>query len=503
MGIKNITVEKLNKLSRHKPMICFGAGGVLFEMFRKTENLHMEKNVKCVIDNDETKWNSHISVGNVEIPIFPISILRELDLDKYTIVITAKKYEDIYVQIRKYLGKRKINCYIYPNYREWICKVFNNIAKKLPMRNCILFQGEGDTCENANALGKYIKEHDCLKNYRLIWLCDNPGRFKETTKEKYVARNICMQAKQYTLKWRYYYYKACAKYLMFENEIIEKERKGQISVYMNHGSPPLKSTVGHIVLPKNVDYVVCPSENVSEIICKQYGVDEEKLIYCGSPRTDIFFSGEECINLQRELEVQRYKKVILWAPTFRSMNKKKRIDSSMEYPYGVPVVYSELDYRKLVEALRCKDILLVIKPHIYQDMSRWNLQTNDNIKIITQTDLELCESNVYDLMLLADSLVTDYSTIAFDYMLLDRMIGYTVDDMDKYNVGFSVENPLDYMPGYKIHTVDGFIEYLEAVCTDVDEYRDKRRKVAKYIHADNGGHCKKLLEMIGISLNGK
>ena len=498
MGIKDITVNKLNKIAKRKPMICFGAGEVFQDMFRKTENLHMEKNVKFVIDNDKTKWYSEINVCNVSIPVMPIEVIKEIDIAEYTIVITSKSYTEIYAQLQKYLSGREVVCFIYSTYRDWLCKLFRSFARKLPLKNYILLQGEGDTCENANAVGKYIREHNYLKKYKLIWLCDNPDKFSGNAKEKYIARNINMQSKRYITKWKYYYYKACAKYLMFENEVIEKEREGQISVYMNHGSPPLKSTLGHIVLPKNIDYVMCPSQNVADIVSFQYSVGKDKLIYGGSPRTDIFFEDEKNERLRLALGGDKYEKVILWAPTFRSMSKKNRVDSKVEYPYGVPMIYSQEDYDKIVDVLRCKNVLLLIKPHIYQDMSKWILEMNDNIRIITQNELDKYQCNVYDVMKISDSLITDYSTIAFDYMLLDRMIGYTLEDMDKYTIGFSVDNPLEYMPGTKIYNVDEFVWYIENVCDNVDEFRDARRKVSEYIHIDKGRHSEKLLYMLNI-----
>lgn len=500
MEVKNITVNRLYKITKRKPMICFGAGEVFLEMFRKSKPLQLEKNVKYVIDNDISKWNKAIEVGDTRIPVMSIEVLKDIEINEYTLVITAKKYEEIHAQIKNCVCDRKIKIYIYPSYRDFACKVFKSIVKILPIKNYILLQGEGDTCENAKAIGKYIREHNYFDKYKLIWLCDFDKGEKDIIKEKYILRSIHMQEKRYLEKWRYFYYKACAKYLMFENEIIEKEKDGQVSVYMNHGSPPLKATLGHIVLPSNIDYVVCPSENVADIVSEQYSVSKEKLIYCGSPRTDVFFRDEKNIELYKALEIDKYRKVILWAPTFRAMNKKNRVDSIVEYPYGLPVIYSEMDYNRLVNSLHSKGILLIVKPHIYQDMSKWNLVTDNNIKIVTQSTLDECKSNVYDLMVMSDGLITDYSTIAFDYMLLDRMIGYTIDDMDKYTIGFSVKNPLDYMPGYKICNIDEFVEYIEAVSVDDDKYKEARHKVENYVHIDKGESSRKLLTIVGVVL---
>ena len=49
----------------------------------------------------------------------------------------------------------------------------------------------------------------------------------------------------------------------------------------------------------------------------------------------------------------------------------------------------------------------------------------------------------------SDALITDYSSVYFDYLLLDKPIGFTVDDMELYikDRGFIFNNPEEYMPG--------------------------------------------------------
>lgn len=89
-----------------------------------------------------------------------------------------------------------------------------------------------------------------------------------------------------------------------------------------------------------------------------------------------------------------------------------------------------------------------------------------------------------------------------DYLILDKPIGFTIDDLSQYtkNLGFLVENPLDYMPGTKINTLHQMFDFIEEVCTEVDSYRSERDRVCKLFnkYKDNKSSDRvlKFLELI-------
>lgn len=113
--------------------------------------------------------------------------------------------------------------------------------------------------------------------------------------------------------------------------------------------------------------------------------------------------------------------------------------------------------------------------------------------------MDRLDSNVYDLMKLSDALITDYSSIAFDYMLLNRPIGYAIDDMEQYTIGFSVPNPLDYMTGMKMKTSAELREFIASVAAGRDDYRAEREKLRDRIHTyQDGKNSKRLLKLLDL-----
>ena len=86
---------------------------------------------------------------------------------------------------------------------------------------------------------------------------------------------------------------------------------------------------------------------------------------------------------------------------------------------------------------------------------------------------------LYSLLGRADALITDYSSVYFDYLLLDRPIGFAVGDMKDYEGerGFTVDNPYEYMPGEKFSDGEGMLEFVRSVFSGIDLYGAKRREM--------------------------
>ena len=116
---------------------------------------------------------------------------------------------------------------------------------------------------------------------------------------------------------------------------------------------------------------------------------------------------------------------------------------------------------------------------------------------MTQNDLESWQATIYDIMKIADAMVTDYSTIGFDFMLLDRPIGYTIDDMKDYKLGFSVPNAMELMPGMKIENIDGLKDFIGSVANGRDEFAEERGRVSRLVHDyPDGNNCRRLCERL-------
>ena len=500
MKLKECSALWLSKQTKHKKLICFGAGNYLIYVFSAFSDLKLEKKIDFIADNDPKKWGSFRDISGTKVRIDSPQRLAEIDLSKFIIVITATHHQEIFSQIQDITNNPRITCYSAPKIRNPFMRVFNTIQSALPLTDSIVMQGEGDTCENATSLARYIESGGASRKHRIYWLCDHPEKFNNTKTERFIQRKADLMKMTLPKLWVYCRCMNRSRYLIFENQFIQKKRDEQISVYLNHGSPPLKATKGKIELQPELNYAVCPSENCSAILCEQYGINKERLLYCGSPRTDCLFNGTQNKDLMQKLEIQKYSKVILWVPTFRQHCKNGRVDSTRHYESGMPVIESHEDWTELARLLSELDILLLIKPHLLQRLDILKIPCNSNIRFITQAELDSLNTNVYELMKLCTAMITDYSTIGFDYMLLNRMIGYTIDDMNDFSLGFSVSDPLNYMPGHKIRTVMDFMNFIRDTACNNDRFRQQRAMINEWVHGEfaDGNNSKRLVQMLGL-----
>ncbi len=498
MSLLECSAMQLKRLSKRNKTIFFGAGRHLVILSEIYSDLHVEKNVAYIIDNNAALAGKSITLNGVDIEVKKVDALIGEDLSKTIVVITSTYYEEMYAQLAKLYDEKELRCYVYPMRRYAGTKYIHQFFTLLSKKAYIVLIGEGTTCENAVAMGDYIRKKAFWGKYKLVWLCAHPDKFKDSKNEIYLNINS-NKAKSLFETIRHYNYVGRAKFLLFENSTLNKYRKDQISVYMNHGSPPIKATKGIIVLPEDVTYAVSPSDFSSKIISEQYSVDPRKIIVCGSPRTDSLFEQTIHQKMAEYLKLKEYDKILLWAPTFRQLKKSTRNDIENISETGLPVLSSIHDFDELQEYLKEKNVLLLIKLHLLQDDKFVAIRSGSNIRILTNDDMDGIGFSVFDLMKGADALISDYSTIAFDYMLLDRPIGYAIDNNEGYKLGFSVGSPMELMPGEIIHTPKEFIHFVESVTLDKDDFADKRHAVNQLVHKyPDGNNCMRLSKMIGI-----
>ena len=230
-----------------------------------------------------------------------------------------------------------------------------------------------------------------------------------------------------------------AKYILLDDfyGLISamKVRKDQEIVQLWHGSGAFKkfgfSRVGtgdnisnvHTGYRKYTKASVT-AETIRECFAEAFDIDLEKVQPVGSPRTDMFFD-EKAKEEARERVYEDYpqlkdKKVVLIAPTYRG---RKVEDATYDF--------EKLKLDNLAKELSDK----------YQVVVKWHPALYNNIKRgLVEFDGEGTVdaspySDINDLMVVVDILVTDYSSVIFDWYLLDKPIIYFTYDLDEYEAG--------------------------------------------------------------------
>lgn len=359
-------------------------------------------------------------------------------------------------------------------------KILINLMSHFKIKNVLIFESHADYSENSRAFYEYLIEKNYNKDYKIYWFVNDSKNFRD--KEKENVKFITMwknTTKRSFIQWiKYFWICKNAKYMISSNRTLHKLNRKTITVNVNHGTP-LKNVKNLKVVPKDIDVILAASDYCVTLLSEQLNLKKDQIICVGNPRNDIIFKKT---NIEEKFkEFSNYKKIILWLPTFRKAATSDRIDSSFEFPLGLPIIYNIKELNKLNKYLKQNNILILFKLHPAQDASL--LKTDNLSNIIILKDSYLVEKDVQltELFKITDAMITDYSGIYYDYLLTDKIIGFTVDDFEKYKEekGFVFKNPKEYMAGEKIENIHDLYTFIDNVIINNDIYREKRNKMKK------------------------
>jgi CDP-glycerol glycerophosphotransferase (TagB/SpsB family) len=235
-------------------------------------------------------------------------------------------------------------------------------------------------------------------------------------------------------------------------------------------------------------HVLATSGYFSDYMSKTFNCKE---VYIGGqPRNDKFF--DDSLN-----HFPGYRKIIVWMPTMRRSSKWGHDDapSSTDLPI--------LDERSLLEVndlLVRNDSLLIVKFHPLQDISTHRGDLS-NIKFYTQSRIDNEKIDVYSLLSISSALITDYSSVLFDYLLLNRPIGFTIDDARQYveTRGLAFPELFEHLPGSRISTHTQLFDFISDILLGKDTYSLERSKMNDLCNLyQDGGYSERLIEFLGI-----
>ncbi len=366
--------------------------------------------------------------------------------------------------------------------------VFNRFLIRLPVRpGTVVFESHLGAQYSDNP--KYI--HRALRAsgapYRAIWSYDDSRRGFPADAEL-VRRG----------SWAYYRALARAEFWVDNQGFPDGLKKRRQTTYIQtwHGSafkrmgfdePSVKQAPlhEHRRLHRMIgrfDHFVVRSEHDVRTLMRGLGVTAEPL-RVGYPRNDPLVTGgdpNELAELRRRLGLGGDDRtVVLYAPTFRT-DEKGRPARRFEIPF---------DLARFAEELGGTHVLLVRAHYLSTAVIPPGLRGT----VIDVGD----EHDVTTLMLLADALVTDYSSVMFDYALLDRpMVFYTPDEEEYVSRSRGAYFDLaEHAPGPVVREEDGLLAALgdlEAVRRDHAERR--RRFVENFGEYDTGTAAKAIVE---------
>lgn len=371
-------------------------------------------------------------------------------------------------------------------------KFINIFTKNKPLQNKILIESHNDFDCNGGAFYNYLIEHEYNKKYKIVWLVRKKVRNKLPINVEAVLLLGPSIKKAYHI--------CTAKYFTYDCESVNKVRCDQKVVYCSHGAGGLKNAKGKIFIPDSVNYILVQSEKYAPIQANQWSLNskDKRFVYIGFPAQDTFFSDDKSEFFK--ITDKKYKKIIMWMPTFRKGGGFNRNDSLKDQKFGIPLFNTLEEYNLFNAQLKKMDVFLIIKIHPKQDLSNLGICDMSNIKVLTGDSIKKLGIDNYKLMKCTDALISDYSGAAYEYLQLNRPLAYVLDDINDYKIGFVVDDIHQLMAGHEIYTLEDLNKFISDVVDGNDIYNQRREKLRDYIYKYHDGKAsERLANLLGLS----
>ena len=305
-------------------------------------------------------------------------------------------------------------------------------------------------------------------------------------------RRQCTIVRRYSL--RHVYFLAVAQYRIdnCQESYLLRPKEGVVYVQTWHGTP-IKKIAQDIPAPiydrikidwlrdsNSWTFLLAPSYFVANMLASSFNIDRKKVLPIGQPRNDALtsrFSKEDSIFKKKvfgDRDCDRL--VVMYAPTFRDDDtSKQHVPFSLEQ-------FSAKFSEKYVLLLRFHSNIITIGPTRTGD--------NDIINVSEVDDLQ-------SLLRITDVLVSDYSSIVFDFMILNRPIIYYPYDFEHYSnllrgLYFSFED----LPGQVVHSEDDFFRALSDFNDLSDNVSPEKNKIFNECQKNNSSRA--VLSHIGL-----
>lgn len=349
--------------------------------------------------------------------------------------------------------------------------------------------------DNPRYLYLYVSQHKEELKLRPIWISHNENVVKMLNDEGYEAYMYhSLKGIWFALRGKVYLFDNYSKDINFW------QSGGAMKVNLWHGIPLKKIQHDNVFdkfrhpkniweklrnFPRNISdekpnhYVLTTSENLREIFSSAFKT--KNVLVSGYPRNQVLIS-DDIKNVYLDEEKRDRKKIISFLNKKNNGKNKRMIFYMPTFRKSETLFFENFDKNYFQKFLAENTLLFCIKLHPKSKLNEEfkNIQS-ENIMVINK------DADPYVFLKLADVLITDYSSIYFDYLLLGRPIIFFAYDLKEY-LSDSREMYFDYdefTPGEKVWDYQGLKNSIVKIIENNGDYQkrysDFRKKIRKKV----------------------
>jgi CDP-glycerol glycerophosphotransferase len=270
----------------------------------------------------------------------------------------------------------------------------------------------------------------------------------------------------------------------------------RIVIHLGHGTPLkniglLEKRLSFIkkiyygLIRTNISYAVASSIYFKKIIAEFIGLSENRVLIAGQARNDSLFV--KCDLAIKKGIRQKNKKNILYVPTWRQSSKIRL------FPFD------DFSTQEMTDFLCENKINIFIRLHPVSVLQKG--KGDIEIDVLKMPNIFSFSATIYpeimDYLNEFDLLITDYSSIYFDYLLLNRPLVFLPYDYDVYEkkIGFTVPYG-KFTPGYKPSNMKEFMNAIYSSLYGEDEFEDERKKINKICNSFQRENCREFVKIL-------
>lgn len=525
MTLKKLSVENIKDIIGKKIIVVEESMSYFNEIL---ECLPVDIDQISFVVDDYVRNQGSIELMGRTIDVKPMQVLQTMGSD-YVIVITSDYYLEIYDKIcsmRDSVGNNII--YYFADRETEIESLYRERYAKEKLRDIIVFRSGPhssqyvygcDFADNARAMFEYLLLNGYTRKYELVWIVKEPLAMRKYFLQCYAERMIAAKNKGIYINldkvtfvsfdWTVtddvihrdeYYRVLCLAKILFCTDaygFMRNCRPDQVRVQLWHGCG-FKTRTNFVSCEKRYEFNTVIGKRYKKIHANIYGLCDNQVIVTGNAKDDWLFI-DDWKEKYIHLGIPTDKKVIFWLPTFRTAGEKMKnlCEGALRSELGLPVVNNDEQIAIINDVLIENNLFMVIKLHPFQDKAKLQVANLSNIMILDNDKLFNIGIQINELLAGAYALISDYSSVAIDFLLLDRPIGFLLDDIDAYaeSRGFVFANIAEWLPGREIYQFEDYIRYLQELGNGQDLDKEKREDIrCKLYDYFDGNSCMRILQ---------
>ncbi len=365
------------------------------------------------------------------------------------------------------------------------CQLFKLVPVKNNRIVCISHRHGAQFSDSPKYITEYLLDH-FKGQYEIIWIFSNPDNYNEIEERSIKPIRFC--------SWKDFLYSNTAKVYItnlfgpYPNVINRKDRviietthgvAYKHLVFNNNSSKEKDALFGKMIYSNKmnkVDFALSGNRITTELVYRKNLNYRGIVIENGLPRNDIFFvkNNEIKIRVRGKYGISEDKRIVILMPTWRKDNSRKTF---------------EIDYKRVLSILRKKtncDWVFMIRCHHLSKIDVSDIINGSDI-IIDTTDYP----DPQELLLTADMLITDYSSVVWDFALQKKPILVYTPDLLSYEESQGFNVPPDEWMLYKANTEIELYGLLEN--TTIEEIAKASNKHLERFGSYETGNATKLI----------